>query len=513
MSKVRISMKDVKKVLYMHFIDNRSMKNIASITGISYSTIRDNVVLAQAKGLTWPQIETMSEESLECVLSANDNQRPLPGYEYIERELKQPGVTLQLLWQEYKEAHPDGYQYSRFCELYETWGKNNDVYTPMPHKAGEELFVDYSGDKMTFICPELNQPVEAEIFVATLGASNRIYAEASRSQQLPCWIESNINAFEYNGGVTELVIPDNLKSGVTKPDRYEPSINRTYEEMGHHYGTFIVPARSAKPKDKAKVEEAVQAVQREIIAPLRKHSFFDLSSLNNAIRERLEILNNRPFQKRPGSRQSCYEEIDKPALRPLPETRYCYREWHAKLIVGQNHHILVRGHSYSVPFQYARKEVEAAVDTRMVEIFHKGEVIARHCRSFLPGKETTLREHMPPKYQHYFDSYDEEKLLAKAKKIGPDVFAFVEITLALKGRPPKTLFHTVQGVLSLAKEFDNDRLNAICGRAIFMAIHSHKALRAMLINGADRLPLPSQGTTQSHLPQDHDNIRGAEHFV
>jgi transposase len=506
-------MKNIKEILHMHFIDNRSMKNIASITGVSYSTIRDNVISATSKGLTWLQIEAMSEESLERVLSANDNQRPLPDCERIERELKKTGVTLQLLWQEYKEAYPNGYQYSRFCEIYEAWSKQNDVYTPMPHKAGEELFVDYSGDKMSYVCSVSGQPVDVEIFVATLGASDRIYAEASPSQQLPFWIESNINAFEYNGGVTELVVPDNLKSGVTKPDRYEPSINRTYEEMAHHYGTFIVPARSAKPKDKAKVEQAVQVVQREIIAPLRNHTFFNLSSLNSGIHQRLEILNNRPFQKRPGSRQSCYEEIDKPALKPLPETRYCYREWHTKLIVGQNHHIIVRGHSYSVPFQYAREEVEVAVDTKMVEIFHKGRSIAQHCRSFLQGKETTTREHMPLKYQHYFDSYNKENLLGKAKEIGSDVFSWAEIILALKGRPPKLLFHTVQGVFSLVKEFGDDRVNALCARAVLLNIHSYKTLRSMLLKSADRLLLPPQGTVESHLPQNHNNIRGAKHFV
>jgi transposase len=506
-------MKSIKKILRMYLIDKRSMRNIATMTGIPYSTINDNISLAEAKKLTWLEIEAMSEEALEQVLSAIDKQRPLPDWGFIEKELKRVGVTLQLLWQEYKEAHPEGYQYSRFCEMYDSWCKKNDVYTPMPHKAGEELFVDYSGDKMTFICSEMNQPTEVEIFVAALGASDRIYTEASRSQQLPFWVESNINAFEYNGGVTTLVIPDNLKSGVTTPDRYEASINRTYEDMGNYYGTFIVPARSAKPKDKSKVEQAVQSVQREIIAPLRNYTFFGLDALNEAIWKRLELLNNRPFQKRPGSRQSCYEEIDKPALRPLPATRYSYREWVTKLIVGQNHHVLIREHSYSVPFQYTRAEVEAAIDTKMVEIFHKGQIIARHCRSFFPGKETTLREHMPPKYQHYFDSYDKEKLLIKAKMIGPNVSAWVEVIFSLKGRPPKTLCHTVQGALSLVKEFDKGRLDAICRRALILNIHSYKALKSMLANGADRLPLPFQGTTQSHLPQHHDNVRGAEHFA
>jgi transposase len=513
MSKVRISMRNIKNILRMYLVDDRSIRSIASLTRIPYSTVYDNVNLAIAQELTWPEIDAMSEEALENVLSASDKKRPLPNWEYVERELKRTGVTLQLLWQEYKESHPDGYQYSRFCEMYEVWRKQNDVFTPIPHKAGKELFVDYSGDKMTFICLESSHPTAAEIFVATLGASDRIYAEASRSQQLPFWIESNINAFEYNHGVTELVIPDNLRSAVTTSDRYEASINRTYEDMGNHYATFVVPARPAKAKDKSKGEQAVQTVQREVMAPLRNHTFFGLAALNNAIWERLEKLNNRPFQKRSGSRQSCYEEIDKPALKPLPATRYHYREWFTKLTVGQNHHILLLGHSYSVPFKYVRAEVEAAVDTKVVEIFLKGELIAKHCRSFLPGKLTTLWEHMPPNYQYYFDSYDKGKLLNQAKEIGPNVIAWVERIFALKGRPSEILFRTVQGALSLTKEFGKERLDVICERALILRIHSYKALRSMLVKRVDRLPLPIPGTTQSHLPQHHDNIRGAQYFA
>jgi len=250
MSKMRISMNKVKNILYMYYIDKRSIRNIASITGTPYSTLHSYVVLTKQKGLDWPQIETMSEETLEQVLSANDQQKPLPDWQNIEKELKRPGVTLQLLWLEYKKSYPVGYQYSRFCQLFESWCKSNDVYTPIPHKAGEELFVDYSGDKMSYICTETGQIIEVEIFVAVLGASNRIYAEASKSQKLPDWIESNINAFEYNNGVTELLIPDNLKSAVSTPNRYEASINRTYEAFGKHYGTYIFPARVRRPKDK-----------------------------------------------------------------------------------------------------------------------------------------------------------------------------------------------------------------------------------------------------------------------
>lgn len=513
MSKVRIPMKNLKTILSMHFIEKCSMRKIATRTGIPYSTVYDNVALANAKGLSWQQIETMSEDALESLLLSNDKQRPLPDFAYVEKELRRAGVTLQLLWQEYKVTHPDGYQYSRFCEMHEIWCKKNDVYTPMPHKAGEELFVDYSGDKMSFVCPSTNMPQEAEIFVAVLGASNRIYVEASRSQKLACWVDSNINAFEYNKGVTELVIPDNLKSAITAPDRYEASINKTYEEMGNHYKTFIVPARALKPKDKAIVEEGVQVTQREILAPLRNQTFFGLDELNKAIWERLTLVNNRSFQKRSGSRESCYLEIEKPALKPLPESRYSYREWIASLTVGQNHHVLADGHSYSVPFQYAKKSVDVALSTRMVEISHKGQVIARHCRSFVKGEHTTCRDHMPPRYQHYFDSYDKEKLISKAEQVGPKTVAWIEEIFSLKGRPPRLLFHTVQGALTLAKAFGTDRLEAICGRATTLKIHSYKALKSMLVHGADNLPELAPGTMESHLPQDHENLRGAKSFI
>lgn len=513
MSKIRIPMRNIKNILRMNLVDQRAMRNIASMTGIPYSTVYDNITTAKAKGLTWPQIETMSDEALELALSSNNTQRPVPEWAHVEKELKRSGVTLQLLWQEHKEAHPDGYQYSRFCEMYEAWSRKNDVYTPMPHKAGEELFVDYAGDKIPYICLETNVLLEAEIFIAVLGASNRTYAEASRSQQLPCWIESNINAFEYNEGVTEMVIPDNLLSAITTPDRYEASVNRTYQDLGEHYGTFIVPARSRKPKDKSKAEQGVQSFQREILAPLRNHTFFGLHSINEAIWPRLQQLNNRPFQKRLGSRESYYLEIEKPALKPLPVTRYSYREWLVKLMVGQDHHVFIHEHRYSVPCQYARAEVEAAIDIKMIEIIHKGQVIARHCRSFVKEGRTTLREHMPPKYQYYFDSYDQAKLLTKAKDVGPHTVEWVEVIFNLKGRPPKLLCHTVLGALSLIKEFGKDRLETICERALIMNIHSYKTLKSMLSRGADYLPLPIPATTLSHLPQQHANVRGAKQFV
>ena len=506
-------MRDIKRILYMNLAKQVPLRKIADRTGIPYSTVYDNVTLAKAKGLTWLQIDAMSEEALERVLSTHDKQRPMPDCAYIEKELKRPGVTLQLLWLEYKEANANGYQYSRFCELYEVWCKQHDVYTPMHHKAGEELFVDYTGDKIPYICLETNAQKMAEVFVAVLGASDRIYAEASKSQQLSCWVESNINAFEYNEGVTDLLVPDNLASAVTKANRYEPSINQTYKAMGSHYGIFVCPARVVKPKDKSKAELGVGAVQREVMAPLRDRTFFGLHALNQAMRERLSVLNNRPFQKRPGSRESFYQEIEKAALKPLPATRYSYRKWEVGLRIGQDHHVLIDQHSYSAPYKLAYTKVDAAMNLNTVEICYKGEVVSRHARSYVVGGRTTLAEHMPPKYRHFFESYDKEKLLIRAQDVGENVFKWVQIVFDLKRRPPKTVCNTVQGALSLVREFDELRLDSICARAILLKIHSYKSLRSMLINGADNLPLPIQGSVDSHLPQCHENVRGAEHFA
>lgn len=504
-------MSKVKEVLRIYFTEKRSKRSIASITGVPYSTLCGYIALANEKKLDWSEVETMSEELLENTLLASGGQRPLPDWSFTEKELKRKGVTLQLLWQEYKEEHPDGYQYSRFCQLFEQWSKSKDVYTPIPHKAGEELFVDYSGDKMSYVSPETGELVEVEIFVAVLGASGRVYAEASPSQKLPDWIESSINAFEYHGGVTELVIPDNLKSAVTKPGRYEADLNPSYQEFGKHYGTYIIPARVRMPKDKSKVEQGVQDVQRQIIAPLRNRTFFGRDSLNKAIEEQLEKLNNRPFQKMLGSRQGRYEEIDKPALKPLPSTRYVYRQWLVNLPVGPNHLVTVNQHSYSVPCQYARSKVNAVLTRNTIELIFKGKVVARHMRSDNFG-ETIVREHMPPNYQHYFDSLDREKLLERAKIVGPKTTKWSEAVFALKGRPPKTSCRTVQGVLSLAKEFGSERTEKICSRGLDLNIHSYKRLRSMLVNKVDELPDPDKGSTQSHLPQAHANIRGAESF-
>jgi transposase len=505
-------MRDIKDIVRMHMVEGRSVRSIAQLSRIPYSTVHENLTAVKAKGLTWAAIEAMDNDTLAQELSSSHEQRPTPNWELIEKELKRPGVTLQLLWMEYKQEFPSGYQYSRFCELYELWAKKNDAYTPIPHKAGEEIFVDFTGDKIPYVCTETGRVLEAEIFVSVLGASGRIYVKACQSQNLQCWMEANIDAFEFNGGVTELLIPDNLRSAITTSDRYEPYANKTFEECCRHYGTFIAPARVRKPKDKSKAEIGVQMTQNQIIAALRNRTFFGLQAINEAILPLLHEVNNRPFQKLSGSRESRYLELDKPALKPLPSTRYHFREWLVKIRVGQNHHVLIEKHAYSVPYQHVHEEVEAVMDRNMVEICSKGQVIARHPRSEQVDGMTTDPAHMPPKYRHYFNSLNPEHLLAEAKAIGPYTEEWARKVLEFPGRPPKTKCFTVQGALSLGKKYGKDKLERICQRGLVLSVYSYKRLQSMCFHGADEQPLPDSGVFNSHLPQLHANVRGPKAF-
>ncbi|MCP4204977.1 MAG: IS21 family transposase, partial [bacterium] len=327
----------------------------------SHATVVEYRTRAEEAGLDWAQVEAMDEVSLERHLfpaTAWPPQRPLPDWSEIYVEHKKPGVTLQLLWDEYKaEYGEDGYQYSRFCELYGQWRGRLDLSMRQQHKAGEKLFVDYCGQTVPITDPATGETHQAEIFVAVLGASNYTYAEATRSQKLPDWIGSHVRTFEFLGGVSELVIPDNLKSAVDKPCRYEPDVNRTYQDLATHYSTAVLPARVRKPKDKAKVEVGVQIVERWILACLRHRQFFSLSELNTAIRGLLERLNNRPFRKLRGSRRSQFEALDRPALKPLPAASFEYADW-AKGRVGPDYHLEVDEHFYSVPYQLVGQELD-----------------------------------------------------------------------------------------------------------------------------------------------------------
>ena len=435
------------------------------------------------------------------------SQRPPPDYTEIHRELKRKGVTLFLLWQEHKEAHPEGYQYSRFCDLYREWVGKLDLPMRQDHKAGEKLFVDYAGQTMPVIDRLTGEIREAQIFVAVSGASNYTYGEASWTLSLPDWIGSHSRAFAFMGGVHELVVPDNLLSGVSKACRYEPDINPTYHEMARHYGTAVMPARVRRPKDKAKVEAGVLGAERYILARLRNHTFFSLAELNRAIGTLLSEYNEQPFQKLPGSRRSVFEALDKPALRPLPCEGYEYAEW-KKATVNIDYHVEVNRHYYSVPYQLVKEKVDVRVTNTTVECFHNGQRVASHLRSDLAGRHTTVTEHMPKAHREYAE-WTPERLVRWAAKSGGATAGVVERILSSRPHPQQG-FRSCLGIMRLGKQYGPDRLEAACARASAINATSNKSIESILKKGLDKRPLPEP---PPQLPLiEHANVRGGDYY-
>jgi transposase len=505
-------MRKIKEVLRLKHDCRLSHQAIAASCGIGRSSVREYLRRAQEADLGWPLPADMTDSALERKLfppppSIPASQRPLPDCAAIHRELKGKGVTLFLLWQEYKEAYPEGYQYSRFCDLYRAWAGTVDLPMRQDHKAGEKLFVDYAGQTVPVVDRSTGEIREAQIFVATSGASNYTYAEATWTQTLPDWIGSHVRAFAFMGGVHELVIPDNLRSGVSKACRYEPDANPTYQEMARHYGTAVLPARVRRPKDKAKVESGVLGVERQILARLRHHTFFSLAELNQAIRGLLTEYNNRPFQKLPGSRRSLFETLDQPALRPLPPQRYEYAEW-KKATVNIDYHVEVGRHYYSVPYQLVKQRVDVRVTHTTVECFHNGRRVASHRRSDLAGRHTTVTEHMPRAHREYAE-WTPERLVRWASQSGGATAEVVERILSSRPHPQQG-FRSCLGIMRLGKRYGPDRLEAACARASAINATSYKSIESILKKGLDKQPLPPRQRQRPVI--EHANLRGADYY-
>ena len=509
----RLSMRKIKEVLRLKWQNACSKKQIATSCNISRSTVREYLRRAQDAGLTWPLSPELDDKVLENLLfpvkeAGNCLERQMPSMEYLFRELKRKRVTLQLLWYEYKQASPEGYQYSQFCNHYRKWVKKLDVTLRQEHRAGEKLFIDYAGQTVPIINRSTGETIEAQIFLATLGASNYTYAEATLSQDLPSWIKSHVRAFEFFGGVSEILVPDNLKAGVTNPCRYEPDINPTYQDLAQHYGTAVIPARAGKPKDKAKVESAVLVAERWILAALRNHTFFSLQELNKAIWEKLAEFNNRKFQKLDTTRKKLFETIDKPALKALPSRGYEYAEW-KKARVNIDYHIEIDRHYYSVPYQLAKQQVDVRVTANTVEVLFKNQRVASHLRSYLAGKFTTLKEHMPKSHQKYLE-WTPSRIIRWAGKNGPKTQQLV--THILDSRPhAEQGYRSCLGIMGLAKHYCPERLENACSRAIIIRAFSYKSVKSILKNGLDQQPLVFD-QTENTPPVTHDNIRGKRYY-
>lgn len=512
MPRERLSMRKIKEVLRLRFEHGLSHRAIAQSCGIGVTSVRDYVVRAKAAGFSWPLPEALDDGALEALLFPPP---PRPGeaargwldWPAVHRELRRKGVTLQLLWQEYRAVHPEGYGYSRYCELYRAFAKKLDVTMRFEHKAGEKVFVDYAGQTMGVTNPQTGEVSPAQVFVAAQGASNHTYVEAGFTQGLRDWIGAHVRMVEFFGGVNAVVVPDNTKAAVTAPHRYEPDVNPAYLEWARHYGCAVIPARALRPRDKAKVENAVQGVERWVLAPLRNRTFFSLRELNEALREQLEAYNNRPFQKLEGSRASLFLELDKPALKPLPQTRYEFAEW-KRATVHIDYHVEADGHRYSVPYQLVGKKVDVRSTQSAVEIFHAGKRVASHARSPHKGRFTTQQAHMPKSHREYAQ-WTPERLVRWAGKTGANTAALIEKILASRPHPQQG-FRSCLGIMRLAKHYGNERLEAACKRALHIQSYSYKSVEAILKNGLDKQPLPVPEREQPAI--DHPNVRGPGYF-
>ena len=507
----RLSMRKIRELLRLKFENGLSARQIGQSLRMGRTTVGEYLQRFAASGLQWP-LAGISDAELERRLfppsaSIPVDRRPLPDWNAIHQELRRPGVTLFLLWQEYKREDPQGFQYSWFCEHYRAWRGRLDLSMRQHHRTGEKLFVDYAGQTAEVVDCTTGEVRPAQVFVAVLGASNYTYAEATWTQGLSDWTGSHVRAFEFFGGTTEVVVPDNLKSGVHRAHRYEPDLNTSYRDLAEHYGVAVLPARVRRPRDKAKAEVGVQLVERWILAVLRNRTFFSLDELNREIARLLVRLNDRSFKKLPGTRRELFEKLDKPALRPLPDQHYQFAEW-KKVRVHIDYHVEIDGHYYSAPYSLVKKQLDARFTATTVECFHKGQRVASHVRSRLKGRHTTIPEHMPRSHREYAQ-WTPQRIIRWAEKTGPATAGLIQQILQRRHLPQQG-FRSCLGILRLGKGFGDERLEAACRRALTLNACSYKSIESILRKGLDRQPLPEQ--QELDLVVEHDNIRGADYY-
>ena len=499
----RLPMRKIREALRLR-AEGFSGRRVAQSLSVGRATISEYFRRADVEGLRWPLPDALSDADLEQRLFPYSpgearGSVPQPDWTYVHAELRRKGVTLSLLWEEYRGVHPDGYGYSRYCELYTRWEGKLSPVMRQRHPAGERLFVDYAGHTVDVVCPKTGEVRTAQIFVATLGASSYTYVEATWTQSLPDWISSHVRAFEFFDGVPAQLVPDNLKAGVTQACFYDPAINRTYGDMANHYDTAIIPARPHKPKDKAKVEGAVLLAERWILARLRNQRFFGLDEVNAAIRPLLEQLNGKVSRHLGASRRDLFERLDRPAMKVLPVAPYVYAEW-KQCRAGLDYHVDIGRHYYSVPHQLLKQKLWARITARTVEVYFKRQRVASHARTSGNHQHSTIRDHMPAHHRFREDW--------TPVRIGPNVEVFVDVVMR-KRRHPEQAYRSCLGIIKLAKAFGNDRLDAACARALEINAHSYTSLHSILKNGLDR---PRREPTTDGPAITHPNIRGADYF-
>ncbi|HET6608971.1 MAG TPA: IS21 family transposase [Rhodopila sp.] len=508
-AKRELTMRQIRQMLRLAR-DGVSAREIARLLGVARSTVQDNFRRAQEAGLAWPLPAELDDAVLEERLFARSGVKrgfrrlPEPDWTALACELKRPGVNLMLLWQEYREIHPGGYGYSRFCDLFREFEARLSPVMRQDHAAGDKLFVDYSGKKIAIVDRETGVVREAEIFVGVLGASSYTYAEATWTQTLPDWIGAHVRMFRFFGGVPRLIVPDNLKAGVNKASFYDPEINRSYGMMAGHYGVGILPARPRKPRDKAKVEAGVRFAQSYILGRLRRQSFFSLAEANQAIMGVLDRINDHVMRRLGKSRRELFDAVERPVLAALPDTDYEFAEWRFAR-VSLDYHVELDGFFYSVPHQLIREQVDTRVTTRTVEIFHRGKRVAVHQRRHAGRRHGTDPDHMPSAHRRYAE-WTPERFRRWGHSIGPETEGLVIAILARRPHPEQG-FRTCLGVLRLFKDLDPARAEQVAARAVAIGALTYKSIASIIATKLDRAQAPEPPAVIRHA-----NLRGSDYF-
>ena len=507
-------MRKAREILRLKYEAGLTNRQIGTSLKLSHVSVGKYLKQAQAAGLGWPLPEAMAEDELAGMLRSSQPppekaRRYLPDMAQIYQEMRRKGVTLYLLWEEYLHEHPDGYGYTQFCEYYSRYlSQQEEPSLRQQYKGGEKLFVDWSGDTIAYLDGPEGGICQASLFVAVLGASNYTYAHAFASRKQPEWIEGHIGAWEYMGGVAALTVPDNEKTGVDRACRYEPKVNRVYQDLASHYGTVILPARPRSPQDKAKVESGVLNAQRRIMAVLRNRTFFSLGELNAAIAVALKELNERPFQKWPGNRSELFESLDKPTLKPLPISRYELADWR-EAKVNIDYHVQADWHLYSVPYHLVNQTVEVSLTLRCVEIFWQGKRVAVHARSTRRNAATTETAHRPKSHQQHLEWTPSRLIQWAQNEVGESGGKVVNIILDTQPHP-ESGYRQCLGLMRLGRHYGKQRLEHACTRALQTEACSYQSIKSMLDTGTDRCPLPTTGPASP--PVVHPNLRGANYY-
>lgn len=508
----RSSMRRIRDCLRLYYENNTSQAQISKILGISRSTVQDYLSRLTIASLAYNDIRTLPDADLEQILYRKVPREAKPelseskeaDFNYIRTELAKAGVTLRLLWEEYKKITPDGYQYSQFCFHYQQWRKTLKVYMRQEHLAGEKLYVDYSGKKPFIVNRHTGLIIEVELFVMCWGFSQYIYAEAQEDQKISSWVMGHVHAFIYFDCVSKYIVPDNLKSAVTKAHIYDPDINQSYTDLAEHYNMGILPARPYHPKDKAKVENSVLLVQRWILARLRNQTFHSIDELNRSIRRLLDDLNNRPMQKLHKSRRELFIEVDKPNAQPLPVEHYTFKEWYAPTI-NLDYHIEIGRRYYSVPWHYYGKKIKACVENGTVAIFYHSTRIAFHDVLDKEYDYSTTPDHMPPRHKAQHD-WTIESIFSKARAIGQNTETLIRKIINSKNFPQQGMRPSM-GILRLGEKYGNDRLEAASVIALQFGMNRTVQITDLLKNGKDK---PLEQSTET--VENTQNIRGETYY-